>query len=94
MFVLIPILFITSCSTNKATGNQTFTAFMSEGEERKVGAKEHPKIMKEFGGALEGLRLRTYIKNIGEALAQVSEVPNLPYKFTILNDEKVNAVIS
>jgi len=89
--ILIPLMLITGCSTNKATGNQTFTAFMSEEEERKVGAEEHPKIMKEFGGALEGLRLQAYVNSIGRALAQVSEVPNLPYKFTILNDEKVNA---
>jgi len=91
MFVLIPILFITSCSTNKATGNQSFTAFMSEEKERSVGAEEHPKIMKEFGGAYGSLLLRTYVNSIGKALAQISEVPNVPYRFTILNDEKVNA---
>jgi predicted Zn-dependent protease len=89
--ILVSMLIMTGCSTNKATGSHTFTAFMTEKEERKVGAEEHLKIMKEFGGPLKGLRLRAYVKSIGEALAQVSEVPNLPYKFTILNDEKVNA---
>ena len=90
---LVPLLLllVTGCSTNKATGGQSFTAFMSEEEERRVGAEEHPKIMKEFGGAHGSLRLRSYINNVGKALAQASEMPNLPYKFTILNDEKVNA---
>ena len=39
------------CSTNPATGQQSFTAFMSPAEEARVGAQEHPKILKEFGGA-------------------------------------------
>jgi predicted Zn-dependent protease len=91
MLVFLPMLLITGCSTNKATGNQSFTAFMSEKKERQVGAEEHPKIMKEFGGAYGGLRLRTYINNIGKDLAKVTEVTDLHYKFTILNDEKVNA---
>lgn len=89
--VLLPLILLTACSTNKATGGRSFTAFMSEEEERRVGAEEHPKIMKEFGGAHGNLRLRSYINKVGKALSQVSEMPNLPYKFTILNDEKVNA---
>ena len=67
---------------------------MSEEEERRVGAEAHPKIMKEFGGAHGSLQLRSYVNKVGKALSQVSEMPNLPYKFTILNDKKVNPSLS
>ena len=41
---------LSGCTTNPATGEQSFTAFMSPSEERAVGAKEHPKLVKAFGG--------------------------------------------
>ena len=90
-FMLCSVLLITSCSTNRATGNQSFTAFMSEEEELKVGAQEHPKIVKGFGGEYQSPELQAYVTRTGKALAAISEVPDLPYTFTILNDEKVNA---
>lgn len=64
---------------------------MSEDEEKQVGATEHPKILKAFGGEFGSPALRSYISSLGKALAAVSEVPELLYTFTILNDEKVNA---
>ena len=48
--LLVAPAFVAGCSKNPATGNQSFTAFMSEEKERIVGAEEHPKIVKEFGG--------------------------------------------
>ncbi len=91
LLVLCAGLMTAGCSTNRATGNQSFTAFMSEEEEKKVGAQEHPKIIKEFGGEYQAEPLQAYVTRVGKALAAVSEVPDLPYTFTILNDEKVNA---
>ncbi len=85
------LLFTASCTTNKATGEQSFTAFMSEEDEKKVGAEEHPKILEQFGGEYGDARLQHYVTTIGKKIAAVSEVPDLPYTFTILNDEKVNA---
>jgi predicted Zn-dependent protease len=89
---LLAFLLLTSaCTTNKATGEQSFTAFMSEEDEKRVGAEEHPKILEQFGGEYGDARLKSYVRAIGKKLAAVSEVPDLPYRFTILNDEKVNA---
>ena len=47
--LIAPLLFAAACSTNPATGEQSFTAFMSETDELRVGAEEHPKILKEMG---------------------------------------------
>lgn len=79
------------CSTNPATGQQSFTAFMSPGEEAKVGAQEHPKILKEFGGAYADRGLAEYVTQIGSTIARNSELPDLKFTFTVLNDQKVNA---
>ncbi|MDA1091362.1 MAG: M48 family metalloprotease [Proteobacteria bacterium] len=91
ILVLASLLLVTACSTNPATGQQSFTAFMSRADELRIGAEEHPKMIKEFGGAYTDAKLRAYIKRTGLALARNSEVTDLPYTFTILNDDKVNA---
>ncbi|MGB0681267.1 MAG: M48 family metalloprotease [Magnetovibrionaceae bacterium] len=79
------------CSTNPATGEQNFTAFMSPEKEAEVGSQEHPKILEQYGGAYEDPRVNQYIRELGLKLARQSELPNLPYTFTVLNDDIVNA---
>jgi len=50
VFFVLPLVFVLpSCTANPATGQNSFTAFMSPQEEIQVGRKEHPKILKEFG---------------------------------------------
>ena len=86
-----PLLTLGSCSTNPATGKKSFTAFMSEEEEKRVGAAEHPKILKQFGGVYDDKNLGFYVASIGAKLARHSEFPNLDFTFTVLNTDKVNA---
>ena len=80
-----------ACSLNPATGERDFTAFMSRDDEMKVGWKEHPKVLAAFGGAYGDRDLATYVEGVGRRLAAVSEIKDLPYTFTVLNDEMVNA---
>lgn len=82
---------LSGCSTNPATGNQSFTAFMSTEDEARIGAEEHPKILKELGGTYKSANLENYVAGIGKRLAAVSEMPEVPWKFTVLNDHRVNA---
>jgi len=82
---------LAGCAVNPATGEQSFMAFMSRADEMEVGKKEHPKVLKEFGGAYADKNLAAYVRDIGIALTQVSEVPDTPYTFTILNSDVVNA---
>ena len=77
--LLLPLLHILfGCSTNPATGDQSFTAFMSTKDEARVGAEEHPKLLKEFGGSYDDQALKAYVRHVGKKLAAVSEFPNLP----------------
>jgi predicted Zn-dependent protease len=88
---LVVFLSLTGCTLNPATGEQSFTGFMSLEDEMVVGAEEHPKILKEFGGEYKDRALATYVRQVGQSLVEVSELPKLPFTFSVLNDEKVNA---
>lgn len=79
------------CSTNPATGERSFTAFMSPEKEIEVGRQEHGKATKEFGGVYREKDLDAYIDHLGHSLAAVSEMPNLDWTFTLLNSDVVNA---
>jgi predicted Zn-dependent protease len=79
------------CTTNPATGSQSFTAFMSPEKEVEVGRDEHPKILKQYGGELDDPKLRAYVDNVGQRLAQHSELPELKFTFTVLNSDITNA---
>ena len=64
-----------ACSANPATGQQSFTAFMSIEKESEIGAEEHPKVLKELGGAYDAIEVGAYIARIGSQLAALSELP-------------------
>jgi len=92
MLALLPaLLAVAACSANPATGKQSFTAFMSPEKELQVGAEEHPKILKKFGGQFSDHDWSEYVRDIGLELASHSEKPELPWTFTVLNDTQVNA---
>ncbi|WP_430474198.1 M48 family metalloprotease [Thalassospira lucentensis] len=82
---------LAGCSTNRATGEDSFTAFMSPDEEKQIGSQEHPKMVKEFGGNYTEKDLPAYVTEIGEKLVAVSEAPDQKFTFTILDSPVVNA---
>lgn len=89
--LIVSTLMASGCSTNRATGEQSFTAFMSEEEEARVGAEEHPKILQAFGGTYDDAALETYVRAIGRKLVAQSELPDADFQFFVLNDDTVNA---
>ena len=91
VLLCLPLLSLAGCSTNPATGGQSFTAFMSRSDEMRVGAEEHPKILKQFNGAYQEGQVAAYAGRVGAALARVTEVTAMPFTFTVLNTDKVNA---
>ncbi|MCK5546758.1 MAG: M48 family metalloprotease, partial [Rhodospirillaceae bacterium] len=89
--LLLALLVLSACSANPATGEQSFTAFMSPEREKEVGREEHPKIIKAFGGVFDDAEIGAYVANIGGKLSQHSEMPDLVWTFTVLNNVKINA---
>ena len=81
---------LSGCSTNPATGDRQFTAFMSPASERQVGAQEHKKVVKEYG-LYDDERLQKYVSEVGGKVTAKTERPNVDYKFHLLDSPVVNA---
>lgn len=90
-FAALPLM-AAGCSTNPATGERSFTGFMPPEQEKKVGAEQHPQVVKQFGGQIDDQELAAYVDRIGQKLAAQSEMPDLDWTFTVLDDEGVNAL--
>jgi len=65
-----------ACTVKPATGEQSFTGFMSVEDEKRIGAQEHPKIMRQFGGAYDDPKIPAHVAELGFRLLRVSETPN------------------
>lgn len=80
------------CSTNPATGQDSVTGFYSLNDDIKLGQAEYPNLIRAFGGAYDSIPLQSYVARIGRDLASRSELPELPWEFTVLNTPIVNAL--
>tara|TARA_B100000686_G_scaffold195220_1_gene202120 strand:+ start:9625 stop:11076 length:1452 start_codon:yes stop_codon:yes gene_type:complete len=89
-FLILFLFIISGCVENKATGDRQLV-ILSQDEENNIGAQEHPKIIKAFGGIYDDIDLQNYINSIGYKLASKSELPNIRWTFTILDNPLVNA---
>jgi predicted Zn-dependent protease len=96
-FFILKVLFITSiflsigsCAKNDATGERQLV-ILSEAEENNIGAKEHPKIIKSFGGIYQNKKLQEYIRNIGNKIIAKADLRDARWTFTILDSPIVNA---
>ena len=77
------------CATNPATGKREFSLVSSD-QEAQMGKEGYPATIAEFG-QYDDARLIAYVDSIGKRLAKVSELPNLDWHFTLLDDPVVNA---
>ena len=78
------------CSTNPATGDKQFNA-ISEQREISLGNQSAPEFKKQLGGEIPSQTIRDYVRAIGHKLAAVSERPNLPWSFTVVDSKVLNA---
>lgn len=78
-------------STNRATGDTSFTGMMSIEDDIAMGREQHPKLVKEFGGEYENAKLQSYVERLGNKAAEYAEYQEFPYKFTIVNSPIINA---
>jgi len=56
-----------------------------------LGAKEHPKVLQQYGGAVQNSGLSAYVSDIGARVIAVSDRPNEIWRFTVLDSPQVNA---
>ena len=88
--VIVFCLLLIGCAQNKATGERQLVLLNAE-EEIDIGSKEHPKILKAFGGSYGSKELKAYVSSLGNKLKNVTNQDNLTWTFTILDSPVVNA---
>ena len=81
--------FLFACATNPVTGRREFT-LMSEAQEIGIGRESDPQIKAEMG-VYDDPELQKYVSDIGMRLARLSERPNLPWQFTVVDQPAINA---
>lgn len=84
-------LILTGCSVNPVTGEEHLL-LPSKATDYKIGQSQYKPAQQSQGGAYElDPQLSTYISSVGLKLAAVSDQPNLPYEFVVLNNSVPNA---
>ena len=78
-----------ACATNPATGKKEFS-LMSEAQEIQLGQQMDGEVKREMG-VYDHPELQRYVSEIGMRLARASERPNLPWRFTVVDEPAVNA---
>lgn len=78
-----------SCATNPATG-ETMLSLISESQEIEMG-REYSRQIEGTMAMYEDPELLAAVQRVGGQLAAVSERPDLPWSFEIVDDPTVNA---
>lgn len=88
---LLTGLLVTGCAVNPVTGKQEL-ALTSAEREVAIGAEQYAPTQQSQGGAyVVDPALTTYVNRVGQKLAAVSDRPELPYEFVVLNNDVPNA---
>lgn len=91
---LLALCLMVCCSTNPATGRQSFTGFMTASEEAQIGRKADPQIIEAFGGLYDNAALAAYVNQVGQRVAATAERTDLRFTFRVLNTPIANALAS
>ena len=83
------VVFTLSCATNPVTGKRELS-LVSTNQELAIGKDGYGAVISEYG-LYDDPKLQAYVDSIGKALARVSHLPDLDWKFTVLDDPTVNA---
>ena len=88
---LFLVALVSACSVNPVTGNKELT-LMSAEQEVMQGARLYGGYQQQQGGKY-GVdpELTLYVNSVGQKLARVSDRPDLPYEFVVLNNGVPNA---
>lgn len=83
---------VAGCETNAATGRSQFL-LMNRSQEIQLGLEAAPQMVTEHGGEINNAAVRAYVTEVGAKMAAVTESdnPTLPWTFTVLNSNVINA---
>lgn len=85
------LLLMAGCSVNPVTGEKQLS-LIPESQELAMGAEQYKSTQQTQGGQFYmDPELTLYVRDVGQKLAQVSDRPDLPYEFVVLNSSVPNA---
>jgi len=85
-------LMMAGCAVNPATGKKELALFqVSTGQEIVIGEKAFPQAVQQLGGEYPDEELNAYVDRVGQRLGRLSQRPDLPYRFRVVNDSTPNA---
>ncbi|MDN6318156.1 MAG: M48 family metalloprotease [Marinobacter sp.] len=85
------MLLLTGCSVNPVTGENQLS-LIGESQELAMGAEQYTPTQQTQGGQFYiDPELTLYVREVGNKLAKVSDRPDLPYEFVVLNNSVPNA---
>ena len=82
-------LLLAGCATNPVSGRREFT-LVSAGQESRMGREGYKAVLAEYG-AYEDSTVQQYVNGVGQKLAKASQLPELDWHFTVIDDPSVNA---
>lgn len=90
--LLVGSTLLAACTTNPATGRSQLN-FLSRDEEIRLGQEAAPDLITGYGGPVPDQVLQNYVTQIGMNIASHTEGdnPSLPWSFTFLNTDVINA---
>lgn len=88
---VVVALSLTGCSVNPVTGESQLS-LIPENQELAMGADQYTPTQQTQGGQFYiDPELTLYVREVGQKLAEVSDRPDLPYEFVVLNSSTPNA---
>lgn len=88
--VAFALLAITvACAVNPATGRRELM-LVSEQQEIQMGREADPQVAAAYG-LVDDAELQAYVSDIGQRMARISERPDLPWSFKVVDEPGVNA---
>ncbi|NMT65092.1 M48 family metalloprotease [Marinobacter orientalis] len=89
--VIVVLAFVSGCSVNPVTGEKQLS-LISESQELSIGSEQYKPTQQTQGGQFYlDPELNRYVSEVGQKLAKVSDRPDLPYEFVVLNSSVPNA---
>lgn len=90
MLVLAGVL--GGCSQNPTTGRSQLN-LLSRAEEIQIGEEAMPELTQSYGGKVASATAQSYLNEVCMSMAKLTEgeAPTLPWEFTLLDSDVVNA---
>ena len=83
-------LLLAACATNPVTG-QSQLMLVSEQEEIALDRQNAPQQFSQDYGPIQQAEVSAYVNQVGMKLAAMSDRPNMPFSFRVVNASYLNA---